>query len=48
MGCPNFGDKIMPGQMLVIWEREWADFICRLQATWPLKNTERERGQISV
>jgi hypothetical protein len=42
MGYPTFGDKIMPGQMPVIWKREWADFICRLQGTWALKNMERE------
>jgi len=48
MGCPTFSDKIMTGQMLVIWEKEWADFISRLQGTWPLKNMERECGQISV
>jgi hypothetical protein len=48
MGCPIFADKIMPGQMLVIWEREWADLIRRLQATWPIKNMKRESGQISI
>jgi hypothetical protein len=48
MGCPIFSDKIKPGQMLVIWEREWADIIHRLQATWPPKNMERESGQISL